>query len=227
MPGRRESQNRTGQDGANENLAEMCRAAETANEAKSKFLANMSHELRTPLHGIISFATFGLRKMETATHEDLLRYFDRIEHSAETLLALVDDLLDLAKLESGRSCFEFRATDLGVLVRSVIEELSSIAARRQIAVEYIALGHDADVLPHPRRFLDYVEARYRSAALVGLRQPAEHAYRRGLASAVGAEQAEYLTLLYLEVDVVHCGERAETLRQFSGVNNRHLELEKD
>ena len=75
-------------------------AAEKANHAKSEFLANMSHELRTPLHGILSFARFGIKRNESADRTKLLTYFQRIESSGQTLLKLLNDLLDLSKFEA-------------------------------------------------------------------------------------------------------------------------------
>ena len=76
-------------------------AAEAANNAKSEFLANMSHELRTPLHGILSFARFGISKNESADRTKLLTYFQRIESSGQTLLKLLNDILDLSETRHG------------------------------------------------------------------------------------------------------------------------------
>jgi signal transduction histidine kinase len=76
--------------------------AESANQAKNSFLANMSHELRTPLHGILSFADFGMKKVTTAPPDKLHSYFHQIKSSGSLLLALLNDLLDLAKLEAGK-----------------------------------------------------------------------------------------------------------------------------
>jgi signal transduction histidine kinase len=83
---------------------ELCVAKETADRAsaaKSEFLANMSHELRTPLHAILSFARFGVGKHETAERAKLLTFFQRIETTGQTLLGLLNELLDLSKLEAG------------------------------------------------------------------------------------------------------------------------------
>ena len=120
--------------GKNALLTELAAAAERANEAKTQFLANMSHELRTPLHGILSFATFGIKKCRTATKDKLLEYFQFIAESGESLHALLDDLLDLARLESGRAGATFGRADLHSLAGSVIDENRALATRRGITV---------------------------------------------------------------------------------------------
>lgn len=116
-------------------LEELCRATEAANRAKSEFLANMSHELRTPLHGVLSFAAFGINKAQTADRQDLLRYFQRIDHSGKVLLNLLNDLLDLAKLESGKMSFDFARANLRPLIASVADEFSSTVSSRNIKIE--------------------------------------------------------------------------------------------
>ncbi len=111
-------------------------AAEAANRAKSTFLANMSHELRTPLHSILSFARLGIKKHTLVPPEKRLHYFQKINESGETLLTLLNDLLDLAKLESGKSLFEFRPADVGMLIYKVIEEFRPLASERRIAMRF-------------------------------------------------------------------------------------------
>ncbi|HYQ90873.1 MAG TPA: PAS domain-containing sensor histidine kinase, partial [Candidatus Competibacteraceae bacterium] len=111
-------------------------AAEAANRAKSTFLANMSHELRTPLHSILSFARLGIKKNTIAPPEKRLHYFEKIADSGETLLVLLNDLLDLAKLESGKNSFDFRAADLGMLIYRIIDEFRPLAAERQIDIRF-------------------------------------------------------------------------------------------
>ncbi|UTH73858.1 CHASE domain-containing protein [Chromobacterium sp. IIBBL 290-4] len=93
--------------------------AERANQAKSDFLANMSHELRTPLHGILSFAEIGSCKSDQAPGPRLKRYFDNVHASGTRLLVLLNDLLDLAKLESGRMTMRCEALDLVGLVQEI------------------------------------------------------------------------------------------------------------
>ena len=81
--------------------------AEAANHSKSEFLANMSHELRTPMHSILSFARFGLEKVanDDLSKDKLNKYLSRIEQSGERLLSLLNNLLDLSKLDVGKFPF--------------------------------------------------------------------------------------------------------------------------
>ena len=114
----------------------MATQAEQANQAKSEFLANMSHELRTPLHIILSSANLGLKRATTASVDRLSRYFQKIDHNGHTLLRLVDDLLDLAKLEVGKMTFDFQPRDLRILCDVVVEEFTTLMAERAIDLHY-------------------------------------------------------------------------------------------
>jgi signal transduction histidine kinase len=120
-------------------LQEAKKMAEAANNAKSAFLSNVSHELRTPMHGILSFASFGIKKYATANPEKLLDYFQKIRQSGESLLMLLNDLLDLAKLESGKIEFRFKPANINSLIDNVIEENSVLALQRNLTIccEYI------------------------------------------------------------------------------------------
>ena len=83
-----------------------------ANQAKSAFLANMSHELRTPMHGILSFSKFGIKKYNKVDREKLYDYFSHIHTSGGRLLVLLNDLLDLSKLEAGKEVLYKKQNDL-------------------------------------------------------------------------------------------------------------------
>ena len=91
--------------------------AERANRAKSVFLANMSHELRTPLNAILGFSRL-LRNDPQVTHEqaDML---DIIANSGDHLLNLINNVLELSKIESGRAILEERPADLHQLVQEM------------------------------------------------------------------------------------------------------------
>ncbi|HJW04421.1 MAG TPA: CHASE domain-containing protein [Azospira sp.] len=116
-------------------------AAEQANTAKSEFLANMSHELRTPMHAILSFASLGnSRAQGLAGAEKLQHYFVRIKESGERLLALVNDLLDLSRLEAGKMPFDPRPQDLQLLVREALAEMEPLLADKHLHVDIGADG---------------------------------------------------------------------------------------
>lgn len=122
------------QDMVDEQLAEVVRAkqsAEAANVAKSEFLANISHELRTPMHGIISFAKFGLTK-KNAPPEKIQDYFNNINISAQRLLGLLNDLLDLSKLEAGKMGLEMAEQDLVQTVESIVRPMEALAAQNEL-----------------------------------------------------------------------------------------------
>ncbi|MEO5366861.1 MAG: ATP-binding protein [Magnetococcus sp. WYHC-3] len=108
--------------------------AETANRAKSEFLANMSHELRTPLHAILGFSSMGLERCTSSGVVDRIpRYFTRIQESGARLLDLLNDLLDLSKLEAGRMSFSPAPGDLLTVVEATLSELDPLlTAKRQV-----------------------------------------------------------------------------------------------
>ncbi len=108
--------------------------AEAANTAKSEFLANMSHELRTPLHHILSFSGFGIKKSGRLTVEKQRDYFLRIQASGKTLLNLLNDLLDLAKLESGKMSFDFKPGNIARIMDQIADEFSSAVAHRNLRI---------------------------------------------------------------------------------------------
>jgi signal transduction histidine kinase len=110
--------------------------AEAANLAKSEFLANISHELRTPMHAILSFARLGRQKIaeDNTPTTKIGQYFQRIDQSGARLLRLLNDLLDLAKLEAGRMTYDMAAHDLRVLADDVVVELRELASGKGVAL---------------------------------------------------------------------------------------------
>ncbi len=120
---------------AEQQIADALTKAEDASRAKSMFLANMSHEIRTPLHGILSFADFGKKKVGKVDEAKLKSYFEKIDTSGNRLLKLVNDLLDLSKLEAGRMRFEFEDALLAMVVGGVVDEMGSLLANRGSRVQ--------------------------------------------------------------------------------------------
>ncbi len=108
-------------------------AAEEASRAKSEFIANISHELRTPLQSILGFSELGM--LRAREHEKLASMFTDIHASGQRMLALVNDLLDVSKIESTVGTFHLERTDLRALVREVAHEIDPLLAARQLRLE--------------------------------------------------------------------------------------------
>lgn len=112
--------------------------AERANAIKSEFLANMSHELRTPMHAMISFTHLILKKCSLITDSQIQKkiheFASSIELSGERLLVLLNNLLDMAKLESGQSNFNPQEQEITKLLAQGVDELNMLAADKHITI---------------------------------------------------------------------------------------------
>ena len=106
--------------------------AEAASRAKSAFLATMSHEIRTPLNGVLGMAQ--AMAAETLSSEQRTR-LDVIRHSGETLLAILNDILDLSKIEAGRLELEHVDFDLGELARGATSAFAAVATGKGLTLD--------------------------------------------------------------------------------------------
>jgi PAS domain S-box-containing protein len=113
------------------NLLEARDAAEAASRAKTDFISNMSHELRTPMHGVMALSELGLKRAPSMPMEKVVEYFTRIRDSGQRMMVLVSQVLDFARLDSRRMEFHLQATDLAILARNAVQELTAHATSRQ------------------------------------------------------------------------------------------------
>jgi PAS domain S-box-containing protein len=122
-----------------------------ANRLKSEFLANMSHELRTPLNAIIGFAELMHKGKVGPVSADHQEYLGDILTSSRHLLQLINDVLDLAKVESGKMEFRAERVDLSRLVTEVRDVLRGIAVSKQVALKMQVDPNLAEVVVDPAR----------------------------------------------------------------------------
>lgn len=131
-------------------------AAETASQTKSLFLANMSHEMRTPMHAILSFSEMGETKGETVGTDKLISYFQRIRTSGERLMTLLNNLLDLSKLQAGKMVLDTRLENLWQLVFQVVDELEAMMVARRITLVFGPVDFDTTAPVDTIRFMQVV-----------------------------------------------------------------------
>ncbi len=113
-------------------LREAEAAATKANELKTRFIRNLSHELRTPLSAIINFSYILSQNYHGAVTKEQQDYLMRIHDSGELLLDIVNDLLDLAKVESGQMNLFLEPVDVAVIGRSVMNTICGVVADRPV-----------------------------------------------------------------------------------------------
>ncbi len=113
-------------------LVEARDAAEAANLAKSQFLANMSHEIRTPLNGVLAMAQILARSpLEPGQREQV----DVIHQSGETLLSLLNDILDVSKIEEGKLELEVADFDVAAVVQAAAAGFAAVAQRKKLTLQ--------------------------------------------------------------------------------------------
>ena len=116
-----------------EEQATLKEAAEAANRAKSEFLANMSHEIRTPMNGICGMTALALG---TALDEEQREYLETVGDSARSLLRIIDDILDLARIEAGKLRLETSSFDIRRTIRQLVATLDVIARGKGVGLSY-------------------------------------------------------------------------------------------
>jgi len=127
------------------------REAETANRAKSAFLAMMSHELRTPLNSILGLSESLAERIHGPLTDKQARYLNLVVSSGRHLLDLINDILDLAKIESGRDDIVLAPCRLREICENSLQIVQPMAARRRQTLEMSLPDESVQVRAEPRR----------------------------------------------------------------------------
>ena len=123
---------RTADKQVNQALSDAVAAAETANRAKSTFLSNMSHDIRTPMNAIIGFTNIALHQDSVPEMHNCLK---KIEESSDHLLSLLNDVLDISRIESGKVEFSPVPANITAVTDSVIEIVKGMLLNRELNFE--------------------------------------------------------------------------------------------
>jgi signal transduction histidine kinase len=121
----------------NDELGRLYRQLAAANQHKSEFLANMSHELRTPLNAIIGFSEVLAERMFGEVNEKQAEYLQDILSSGRHLLSLINDILDLSKVEAGRMELELSRFDLSAALDNAVTLMRERATRHAIRLDVL------------------------------------------------------------------------------------------
>jgi PAS domain S-box-containing protein len=128
--------------------------AAAANRAKDAFLATLSHDLRTPLTSILGWTR--MLQLGTVAEERRGRAIHTIDRNAKTLLAMIEDLLDVARIESGKLQVKSERVDVAWVVRAAVESMSPSAAEKQIEIRLHTSERSAWVLGETKRLQQVV-----------------------------------------------------------------------
>lgn len=120
---------------ANQELEVRNREIERADRLKSEFLASMSHELRTPLHTIIGFTELLAEELEGPLNEKQKRFVEHVRKDSVHLLELINDILDLSKIEAGRMDLDIRPVDAAEVLSDTLAGIAHLANSKNIALE--------------------------------------------------------------------------------------------
>lgn len=141
---------------AKDNAEEARKRAEDANQMKSAFVANMSHEIRTPLNAIVGFSCV-LVDMYANADKEQREFVDIIRKNSDELLHLIDDVLDVARLESEHPSFCMDDCDVIALGRGIVDSLRLTPTAQQLTVEFNSQFESCSLYTDPQRLQQIIE----------------------------------------------------------------------
>jgi PAS domain S-box-containing protein len=179
-------------------------SAEAANRAKSAFLANMSHELRTPLNAILGFAH--LMERDPALTSKQRESLSTINHSGEHLLELINDVLEMSKIEAGRIVLNVAPLDLLRLLQTLKELFQLRAQAKQLSLQF-------DLDPDLPQSVLMDEGKLRQVLINLLGNAVKFTQLGGVVLRVGVRQGKQGERLWFEVEDTGCGIAPEEIDQ--------------
>jgi len=123
-------------------IAESRDAAMAGERAMSTFLANMSHELRTPMHGVLSYANIALKRIDSVPTEKTKEFLNEIKESGNNLLDIINDLLDLSKMKSGKMKYQYSRVCFSNVVKDVGRQMTALAEKDDKSLEISITGNE-------------------------------------------------------------------------------------
>jgi signal transduction histidine kinase len=121
-----------------EKVVERTRDLEKMMQIKSQFLSNMSHEIRTPIHGIMNYVDFLVQDWEVLDRDQKYSFVKKLHHNSGRLLSLINNLLDLSKLDAGKMEFFMKKENMTIMVQDAIQECEALYEnRKDISIEFM------------------------------------------------------------------------------------------
>ena len=173
---------------ANVRLEERAQQVTEANMAKSRFLANVSHELRTPLNAIVGYNALALSGLYGEVTTELRAAHDRIRAAADHLLRVVNDVLDLSKIEVGRMEVDLRSVELEPLLEDVVSIIEPVAEAKDVRIDLVVARDLPEVITDGRHLRQILMNLTTNAIKFTERGSVTIVARRGEGTAAGSAQ---------------------------------------